>query len=111
MNGGRVTSSVRAMGGQRFIASFTPHEVGIHTVQITFNGETVPGEYGDNAASMKLFLPREKIVGSGVGAVRERGKYSHLLMLFIPLPSHVTFSSLLCSPCSYLLACDRSSKC
>ncbi|GAB0098238.1 filamin-C isoform X1 [Sergentomyia squamirostris] len=43
VNGGRVTSSVRALGGQRFIASFTPHETGVHKVQITFNGETVPG--------------------------------------------------------------------
>jgi filamin len=43
VNGGRVTSSVRALGGQRFVACFTPHETGIHTVQITFNGETVPG--------------------------------------------------------------------
>ncbi|CAD7015333.1 unnamed protein product [Ceratitis capitata] len=39
VNGGRVTSSVRSLGGQRFVASFTPHEPGIHTVQITFNGE------------------------------------------------------------------------
>lgn len=45
VNGGRVTSSVRALGGQRFVASFTPHETGIHTVQITFNGETVPGKF------------------------------------------------------------------
>lgn len=44
VNGGRVTSSVRALGAQRFIASFTPHEPGVHTVQITFNGETVPGK-------------------------------------------------------------------
>lgn len=44
VNGGRVTSSVRSLGGQRFIASFTPHEPGTHTVQITFNGETVPGK-------------------------------------------------------------------
>lgn len=44
VNGGRVTSSVRSLGGQRFVASFTPHEPGIHTVQITFNGETVPGK-------------------------------------------------------------------
>ncbi|KAH8233348.1 hypothetical protein KR026_007226 [Drosophila bipectinata] len=43
VNGGRVTSSVRSLGGQRFVASFTPHEHGTHTVQITFNGETVPG--------------------------------------------------------------------
>lgn len=44
MNGGRVTSAVRALGSQRFIASFTSHEPGKHTVQITFNGETVPGK-------------------------------------------------------------------
>lgn len=44
VNGGRVTSSVRALGNQRFMASFTPHETGVHTVQITFNGETVPGK-------------------------------------------------------------------
>lgn len=28
VNGGRVTSSVRALGAQRFVASFTPHEPG-----------------------------------------------------------------------------------
>lgn len=44
VNGGRVTSSVRALGAQRFVASFTPHEPGTHIVQITFNGETVPGK-------------------------------------------------------------------
>lgn len=47
VNGGRVTSSVRALGGQRFVASFTPHETGIHTVQITFNNETVPGKFNN----------------------------------------------------------------
>ncbi|KAL9699468.1 hypothetical protein quinque_002909 [Culex quinquefasciatus] len=45
VNGGRVTSAVRALGNQRFIASFTPHESGVHTVQITFNEETVPGKF------------------------------------------------------------------
>lgn len=39
-----MTSSVRSLGGQNFIASFTPHETGTHLVQITFNGDTVPGE-------------------------------------------------------------------
>lgn len=39
-----MTSSVRALGSQRFIASFTSHEAGMHTVQITFNGDTVPGK-------------------------------------------------------------------
>ena len=44
VNGGRVTSAVRALGSQRFIASFTSHEPGKHTVQITFNGDTVQGK-------------------------------------------------------------------
>lgn len=52
VNGGRVTSSVRALGGQRFVASFTPHENGIHSVQITFNGETVPGEWNSNESTV-----------------------------------------------------------
>jgi len=51
VNGGRVTSSVRSLGGQRFIASFTPHEHGTHTVQITFNGETVPGKSNQSRKS------------------------------------------------------------
>lgn len=55
VNGGRVTSSVRALGGQRFIASFTPHEPGIHTVQITFNEDTVTGElYHLNVINRKM---------------------------------------------------------
>lgn len=44
VNGGRVTSAVRALGGQRFLASFTPHRTATHTIQITFNDETVPGK-------------------------------------------------------------------
>jgi hypothetical protein len=54
VNGGRVTSSVRALGGQRFVASFTPHETGIHTVQITFNGDTVPGELIKDSSLEKM---------------------------------------------------------
>ncbi|XP_043473409.1 filamin-A isoform X2 [Leptopilina heterotoma] len=43
VNGGHVTSFVRALGSQRFLASFVPHEAVAHLVEMTFNGETVPG--------------------------------------------------------------------
>ncbi|XP_063983805.1 filamin-C isoform X1 [Diachasmimorpha longicaudata] len=43
VNGGHVTSFVRALGSQRFLASFVPHEAVTHLVEMTFNGETVPG--------------------------------------------------------------------
>lgn len=45
VNGGHVTSFVRALGSQRFLASFVPHEAVTHLVEMTFNGETVPGEF------------------------------------------------------------------
>lgn len=60
VNGGRVTSSVRALGAQRFIASFTPHEPGTHTVQITFNGETVPGKDPYKLLARKLKTNQKK---------------------------------------------------
>ncbi|KAJ1528888.1 hypothetical protein ONE63_007257 [Megalurothrips usitatus] len=44
VNGGHVTSSVRTLGNQRFRASFVPHELLTHVVEMKFNGETVPGE-------------------------------------------------------------------
>ncbi|XP_017765388.1 PREDICTED: filamin-A isoform X1 [Eufriesea mexicana] len=43
VNGGHVTSFVRALGNQRFLASFVPHEAVVHLVEMTFNGEVVPG--------------------------------------------------------------------
>ncbi|KAB0797522.1 hypothetical protein PPYR_08515 [Photinus pyralis] len=43
VEGGRVTSSVRSLGGQRFKAAFTPHQALSHRIDIRFNGETVPG--------------------------------------------------------------------
>lgn len=45
VEGGRVTSSVRSLGGQRFKAAFTPHQALPHRVDIRFNGETVPGKW------------------------------------------------------------------
>ncbi|ENN77351.1 hypothetical protein YQE_06176, partial [Dendroctonus ponderosae] len=44
VEGGRVTSSVRSLGGQRFKAAFTPHQALPHRVDIQFNGDTVPGK-------------------------------------------------------------------
>nr|XP_022900864.1 filamin-B [Onthophagus taurus] len=44
VEGGRVTSSVRSLGGQRFKAAFTPHQALPHRVDIRFNGDTVPGD-------------------------------------------------------------------
>ncbi|KOC70769.1 Filamin-A [Habropoda laboriosa] len=43
VNGGHVTSFVKALGSQRFLASFVPHEAVVHLVEMTFNGEVVPG--------------------------------------------------------------------
>lgn len=44
VNGGHVTSFVRALGSQRFLASFVPHEAVTHLVEMTFNGEVIPGK-------------------------------------------------------------------
>ncbi|XP_014240191.1 filamin-A isoform X2 [Cimex lectularius] len=43
VNGGHVTSFVRNLGNQRFLASFVPHENLSHHVEMKFNGESVPG--------------------------------------------------------------------
>lgn len=43
VNGGHVTSFVRNLGDQRFLASFVPHEAMEHIVDIKFNGEVVTG--------------------------------------------------------------------
>lgn len=44
VNGGHVTSFVRNLGNQRFLASFVPHEGLSHLVEMKFNGEAVPGK-------------------------------------------------------------------
>jgi filamin len=44
VNGGHVTSFVRDLGAQRFLASFVPHEAGAHLVEMAFNSEQVPGK-------------------------------------------------------------------
>lgn len=45
VNGGHVTSFVRNLGDQKFLASFVPHEAMEHIVDIKFNGEVVPGKF------------------------------------------------------------------
>ncbi|XP_072935942.1 filamin-A isoform X1 [Epargyreus clarus] len=42
-NGALVASSVRPLGGHRYIASFTPRVPRPHSVRVTFNDEHVPG--------------------------------------------------------------------
>ncbi|KAJ4429010.1 hypothetical protein ANN_26006, partial [Periplaneta americana] len=48
VNGGHVTSFVRNLGNQRFLASFVPHEALSHLVEMKFNGETVPANSPKN---------------------------------------------------------------
>jgi hypothetical protein len=43
VNGGRVTSHVHTAKKERFVASFIPHEVGKHRLDVKFNGEKVHG--------------------------------------------------------------------
>ncbi|XP_046654649.1 filamin-C-like isoform X2 [Daphnia pulicaria] len=43
VNGGHVTSYVRELGDQCFLASFVPHQSTVHTIEMKFNGETVRG--------------------------------------------------------------------
>ena len=43
VNGGHVTSYVRELGDQCFLASFVPHQATVHTIDMKFNGETVTG--------------------------------------------------------------------
>lgn len=43
MNGGRVSSEVKNLGNHRFLASFVPHSVSVHTIEMKFNGEHVSG--------------------------------------------------------------------
>lgn len=43
VNGDHVTSHVKPLGGHRFLASFVPRTATVHTVEMKFNGEKVPG--------------------------------------------------------------------
>ncbi|XP_072156699.1 filamin-B isoform X2 [Bemisia tabaci] len=42
VNGGHVTSFVRNLGSQKFLASFVPHEAVVHHIEMKFNNESVP---------------------------------------------------------------------
>ncbi|XP_043676744.1 filamin-A isoform X1 [Vespula pensylvanica] len=66
VNGGHVTSFVRALGSQRFLASFVPHEAVTHLVEMTFNGEVVPG------SSWRVTImpaPKMSVIGDSVRLV------------------------------------------
>ncbi|CAB3388551.1 Hypothetical predicted protein [Cloeon dipterum] len=76
VNGGHVTSFVRDLGNQRFLASFVPHEPGSHLLEMTFNGEQVPGSPwqvavgGSPAASgMATTTTKMTVVGEAVRLV------------------------------------------
>lgn len=43
VNGGRVPTSAQAQGPHTYAISFTPQEPNVHTVELRFNGENVPG--------------------------------------------------------------------
>lgn len=43
VNGGRVPTSAQAQGPHTYAISFTPREAIVHTVDLRFNGEDVPG--------------------------------------------------------------------
>lgn len=44
VNGGHVTSFVRNLGSQKFLASFVPHEAVVHHIEMKFNNESVPSK-------------------------------------------------------------------
>jgi hypothetical protein len=43
INDGEVPNHVQVLGGGKCLVSFTPEIPKIHTIEIKFNGETVPG--------------------------------------------------------------------
>ncbi|XP_023727803.1 filamin-C isoform X3 [Cryptotermes secundus] len=75
VNGGHVTSFVRNLGNQRFLASFVPHEVLSHLVEMKFNGETVPGSPWQvgvmTGPKMAVLGEAVRLVGAGTTAVFE----------------------------------------
>lgn len=59
VNGGHVTSFVRTLSSQRFLASFVPHEAVTHLVEMTFNGESVPGRSDFSSVARVSFTARQ----------------------------------------------------
>lgn len=45
INDGEVPNHVQVLGGGKCLVSFTPEIAKSHSIEIKFNGETVPGEY------------------------------------------------------------------
>lgn len=42
VQGGRVSSHVSTVSKEKFSASFVPHDLGRHRIDVKFNGEKVP---------------------------------------------------------------------
>nr|CAH7749585.1 unnamed protein product [Callosobruchus chinensis] len=84
VEGGRVTSSVRSLGGQRFRAAFTPHQALPHRVDIKFNGETVPG----SPWHVSIMPPLE-----GAGAVSVLGESTRLVPAHRPAVFEIVCNS------------------
>ena len=53
VNGGHVTSYVRELGDQCFMASFVPHQAVVHSIDMKFNGETVKGTVSSTSSCVK----------------------------------------------------------
>ncbi|XP_059352458.1 filamin-B-like isoform X4 [Daphnia carinata] len=73
VNGGHVTSYVRELGDQCFLASFVPHQATVHTIEMKFNGETVRGspwevEVSEGSSTMlsKATIKPAVVGGEGV---------------------------------------------
>ncbi|KAI5715644.1 hypothetical protein M8J77_019933 [Diaphorina citri] len=70
VNGGHVTSFVRNLGNQRFLASFVPHESRIHLIDMKFNGESCPGSPWSVAVMTGSGLgPKMSVIGESVRLV------------------------------------------
>ena len=44
INDGEVPNHVQVLGGGKCLVSFTPEVAKVHTIEIKFDGETVPGD-------------------------------------------------------------------
>ncbi|XP_065214935.1 filamin-A isoform X4 [Planococcus citri] len=70
VNGGHVTSFVRNLGNQRFLASFVPHEAVIHKIDMKFNNEPVIGSPWEISVMPSGTVgPKMSVIGEAVRLV------------------------------------------
>ncbi|KAK2719655.1 hypothetical protein QYM36_005214 [Artemia franciscana] len=74
VNGGHVTSSVSSLGGQKFLASFVPHQASLHTIEMKFNDDPVPGSPWTIMVVEQSVTPgkRPSVIGDGVRHIPAR---------------------------------------